>query len=104
MLPENEVFVQHLSGLVQFPTVSNVDENAMDFEPFYQLHRYLEETYPLVHKTFEKSHCRQSRTAVSLGLPRQQQAADPACCASGCCTGRRPRKMEVSAFFRSCGG
>lgn len=54
MLPENEVFVQHLSGLVQFPTVSNVDENAMDFEPFYQLHRYLEETYPLVHKTFEK--------------------------------------------------
>ena len=54
MLPDKEVFAAHLSHMVRFPTVSDIDEDKMNFEPFYQLHQYLENTYPLVHKTFEK--------------------------------------------------
>lgn len=54
MLPNKDIFAEHLSDMVKFPTVSHVDENQMDFAPFYQLHAYLEKTYPLVHKTFEK--------------------------------------------------
>ncbi|WP_320957699.1 M20/M25/M40 family metallo-hydrolase [Enterocloster asparagiformis] len=54
MLSNRDIFAEHLSHMVKFPTVSHVDENQMDFEPFYQFHEYLEKTYPLVHKTFEK--------------------------------------------------
>lgn len=45
---------EHLSGIVQFPTVSNDREELIDFEPFYQMHAYLEKAYPNVHATLEK--------------------------------------------------
>jgi len=47
-------FAEHLSGVVQFPTVSNAKEEEIDFQPFYDMHKYLEEAYPLVHATCEK--------------------------------------------------
>ena len=36
-----EVCAKHLSGVVQFPTVSDHDEANMDFETFFGMHRYL---------------------------------------------------------------
>lgn len=54
MLSDKEICARHLSEMIRFPTVSHVDEEQMDFEPFYRLHEYLEKTYPLVHRTFEK--------------------------------------------------
>ena len=51
---DNELFVKHLQGMVQIPTVSSVDPDKIDKDAFLRLHKYLEETYPLVHKTFEK--------------------------------------------------
>ncbi len=49
-----KLYAEHLSGMVKFPTVSYVDEEKVDYETFYGLHKYLEETYPLIHKTMEK--------------------------------------------------
>lgn len=51
---KDEVCIEHLAGMVRFPTVSNAVSDNMDFDQFYALHRYLEETYPLVHKTLKK--------------------------------------------------
>ena len=44
----------HLQGMVRFPTVSHPDSRRMDFEPFFALHRYLEQLYPLCHQVLKK--------------------------------------------------
>jgi len=49
-----EACVEHLQGIVRFPTVSRPDPDTMDFAPFHAMHKYLEESYPLVHKTLTK--------------------------------------------------
>ena len=49
-----ELILQHLAGMVRFPTVSDNDPEKMDFRTFQDLHAYLERTYPLVHATLEK--------------------------------------------------
>ncbi|MBR2123203.1 MAG: M20/M25/M40 family metallo-hydrolase [Lachnospiraceae bacterium] len=49
-----ELILQHLAGMVRFPTVSDNDPEKMDFQTFLDLHAYLERTYPLVHATLEK--------------------------------------------------
>lgn len=54
MIASKEVMAAHLAGMVRFPTVSYSDESQMNFEPFYAMHKYLEETYPLLHKTFKR--------------------------------------------------
>ena len=53
-MDKTAVYAEHLSGMVQFPTLSNTDESKVDYDVFYRFHEYLEKTYPLVHKTFEK--------------------------------------------------
>lgn len=45
---------EHLSGVVKFATVSNACEAEIDFAPFFEMHKYLEEAYPLVHKHLHK--------------------------------------------------
>ncbi len=50
----NDLFVEHLKGMVQIPTVSSVDPDKIDKEAYLQLHAYLEKAYPLVHKTMTK--------------------------------------------------
>jgi len=45
---------EHLSGIVQFPTLSNDVEAKMDFSVFFAMHDYLEKAYPNVHATLEK--------------------------------------------------
>lgn len=49
-----QLCAEHLSALVQCPTRSFEDERKMDFDAFQQLHRHLEELFPLVHQTLEK--------------------------------------------------
>ena len=51
---DKELYAKHLQGMVRFPTVSNADPEKVDWETFLGLHKYLEETYPLVHKTLTK--------------------------------------------------
>lgn len=51
---DRESCIRHLQGMVQFPTVSNPDPDSMNFEPFHALHQYLEQSYPLVHKTMTR--------------------------------------------------
>ena len=54
MTYNNDQFVKNLQGMCQIPTVSSVDPDKIDKDAFLRFHTYLEETYPLVHKTFTK--------------------------------------------------
>ena len=38
---DNELFVKHLQGMVQIPTVSSVDPDKIDKDAFLRLHKYL---------------------------------------------------------------
>lgn len=51
---EADQMAEHLSRVVQFPTISHSREADMDFEPFYAMQEYLEKIYPLLHRTLKK--------------------------------------------------
>ncbi len=46
--------VQRLSKAVTFPTISNQDRNDFNAKAFTDYHTFLEQAYPLVHKTLKK--------------------------------------------------
>lgn len=54
-LPEERVnverYTKNLSDAIKIKTISNLDENKVDWAAFDELHRLFEERYPLVHKT-----------------------------------------------------
>ena len=50
-----ETYANILSGMVRIPTISNEDHNKMDFTRFDEFHRYLEEHFPLIHRTMTKT-------------------------------------------------
>ena len=54
MLPSNETLARNLAGAIRFRTVSDEDESKMDFNEFSGLHKYLEDTFPLLHRTFKR--------------------------------------------------
>ena len=45
---------KHLSGAIQIPTISYSDKNRVDWSQFEKFHKFLEESYPLLHKTLER--------------------------------------------------
>ncbi len=51
---DKKKYAEHLSGMVKFPTVSNVDPDKLPTEEFLKMHQYLEEIYPLVHQHLTK--------------------------------------------------
>ncbi len=48
------VCADHLAGMIHFKTVSDKNPENVDYSEFEGLHRYLEETYPLIHKTLSR--------------------------------------------------
>lgn len=54
MIADRSILAEHLSGMVKFPTVSREEERDMDIQVFHQFQEYLKETYPLVHRTFQR--------------------------------------------------
>ena len=50
----NEIYVKHLQGMVQIPTLSSSDMEKMDFSQFEKFHNYLAECYPVLHEKMEK--------------------------------------------------
>ncbi len=44
----------HLSEIVRFPSVSKIDPLPKDFEPFLNIHAWIEKTYPLLSERLEK--------------------------------------------------
>jgi len=46
--------VKRLSRAVQFPTISNQDRDDIDIEAFEGYHKFLEQSYPNVHKTLKR--------------------------------------------------
>jgi hypothetical protein len=49
-----DTFAEHLSGMIRFKTVTSVTMEGFDKKEFHGLHKYLEKTYPLLHKTLDK--------------------------------------------------
>lgn len=45
---------EHLSKAIQHRTISHTDPSLTDWEEFARFHAFLEEAYPLIHKTLEK--------------------------------------------------
>ena len=52
-LPINEKAVKRLSEAIQIPTVSTVEYDETNFEPFEQFHTFLKNSYPLIFEKLE---------------------------------------------------
>ncbi|HIY09163.1 MAG TPA: M20/M25/M40 family metallo-hydrolase [Firmicutes bacterium] len=50
----HDAAISRLSKAVTYATVSNRDESQVDWSQFTGFHRFLEESYPLVHKAFQR--------------------------------------------------
>ena len=50
-----DTIAQHLSEAVQIPTISMVEEYVDNKQAFYDMHAWLEKTYPNIHKVAEKN-------------------------------------------------
>ena len=46
--------LKNLSNAIAIPTISYPDKSKVDFSQFDKFHKFLEETYPLIHKTLKK--------------------------------------------------
>lgn len=57
-LPEEKVdldrYVKNLQKAISIPTISYATDEEYDWKPFEDFHSFLEETYPLFHKTLKK--------------------------------------------------
>ena len=51
---DKNMIAQNLSGMIRFQTITSATEDGIDSEAFLGLHRYIEKTYPLLHKTLHK--------------------------------------------------
>lgn len=49
-----ERVAKHLSGAIQIPTISYPENEKIDWSQFEKFHKYLEDSYPLIHKTLER--------------------------------------------------
>lgn len=52
--PDAQIMARHLAGMIPFRTIAYREQEQTDGAPFLALHEYLENTYPLVHRTLEK--------------------------------------------------
>lgn len=50
-----ERYCESLSAAIKIKTISNYDSSAVDWNEFEKFHKFLEERYPLIHKTLEKT-------------------------------------------------
>lgn len=49
-----DAIAKRVAGALRFKTVSTMDEKDTDWDEFLGLHNYIEETYPLVHRTLAR--------------------------------------------------
>ncbi|MCL2512281.1 MAG: M20/M25/M40 family metallo-hydrolase [Oscillospiraceae bacterium] len=53
-MKNKEKFLKNLADAIKFKTISNNDENKVDWAEFERFHDFLEERYQLIHKTLER--------------------------------------------------
>lgn len=51
---DKDKLAKNLSGMIQLKTVTSLTQEGFDKDAFLGMHKYLEETYPLIHQTLEK--------------------------------------------------
>ncbi len=51
---EPQAAIQHLAGAVRIQTASHLDASQIDYPAFLQLHHFLEQAFPQVHKTLTR--------------------------------------------------
>lgn len=52
---DTERYLKNLSDAIKIKTISNYDRDKVDWSQFDKLHAFLEERYPLIHKTMTKT-------------------------------------------------
>ena len=50
-----ERYINNLSKAIQIPTISNFNDDLVDWSKFDEFHAFLEEAYPLIHSKLEKT-------------------------------------------------
>ena len=51
---DDEKICERLSDAIKIKTITNKNPDALDSDAFLRFHRYLENNYPLLHKTLTK--------------------------------------------------
>ncbi len=51
---DKDKLAKNLSGMIRFKTITSLTMEGFDKDEFLGLHKYLEQTYPLLHSTLEK--------------------------------------------------
>ncbi|XFE74806.1 hypothetical protein V8V91_00770 [Algoriphagus halophilus] len=64
--------VKRLSKAVTFPTISNQDRDDFDAKAFTDYHKFLEQSYPLVHKTLKKR-CWEIQDLIVYCIPGKEK-------------------------------
>ena len=57
---DEERIQRHLSEAIQIKTISNPDDSKVDWSEFARFHAYLENEFPLTHKTLKKERISQA--------------------------------------------
>ena len=52
---DTERYCESLSSAIKIKTSSNYDRNLVDWDEFKKFHSFLEERYPLIHKTLTRT-------------------------------------------------
>lgn len=52
---DTDRYCQNLSDAIKIKTISNYDRELVDWDEFHRFHKFLEERYPLIHKTLTKT-------------------------------------------------
>ena len=67
-----ERVAKHLSGAIQIPTVSYPENEKIDWSQFEKFHKYLEDSYPLIHKTLERENVAEASLLFPLSPARRE--------------------------------
>lgn len=54
ILLDKDTLAKNLSGMIKIPAIAADKIESFDRDTFLMMHKYLEDTYPLIHKTLEK--------------------------------------------------
>ena len=64
-----ERYINNLSKAIQIPTISNFNDDLVDWSKFDEFHAFLESAYPLIHSKLEKTIISKNDNAKAKWLP-----------------------------------
>jgi carboxypeptidase PM20D1 len=77
MIADRDTLAKHLSGMVTYATISDEDEKKMNFQVFAQFQKYLQDTYPLVHRMFQREIIGSAALLYKWEIPKNTKKKAP---------------------------